>query len=89
VGTNPQDVTYAPDGRYVYTANVESGTVSVVDTQTRTVTANIPTDSPTSVAVLPNGRKAYVTNLKPVCHGLAPKLTSVIAGMAIGGGQCR
>jgi len=63
VGTNPQDVTYAPDGRYLYTANVASGTVSVVDTETRTVTAEIPTDSPTSVAVLPNGRKAYVTNL--------------------------
>ena len=63
VGTNPQDVTYSPDGRYVYTANVDSNTVSVVDTETRTVTATIPTDSPTSIAVLPNGRAAYVTNL--------------------------
>ena len=63
VGTNPQDVTYAPDGRYVYTADVLSNTVSVVDTETRTVTASIPTDSPTSVAVAPNGLKAYVTNL--------------------------
>ena len=43
--------------------NVDAGTVSVVDTESRTVTATIPTDSPTSVGVLPNGRKAYVTNL--------------------------
>ena len=47
----------------MYTANVDAGTVSVVDTESRTVTANIPTDSPTSIGVLPNGRKAYVTNL--------------------------
>jgi len=63
VGTNPQDVSYAADGRYLYTADVQSNTVTVVDTETRTKTASIPTDSPTSVAVLPNGRKAYVTNL--------------------------
>jgi YVTN family beta-propeller protein len=63
VGTNPQDVSYAADGRYVYTADVQSNSVTVVDTETRTKTASIPTDSPTSVAVLPNGRKAYVTNL--------------------------
>lgn len=63
VGKNPQDLTFAPDGRYLYTANVDADTVSVIDTESRTVTANVPTDSPTSVAVLPNVRKAYVTNL--------------------------
>jgi len=42
---------------------VDAGTVSVVDTESRVVTATIPTDSPTSIGVLPNGRKAYVTNL--------------------------
>jgi serine/threonine-protein kinase len=35
----------------------------VIDAETRSVTANIPVDSPTSVGVLPNGRFAYVTNL--------------------------
>ena len=47
----------------MYTANVEGDTVSVIDAETRTVTATIPTDSPTSIGVLPNGRYAYVTNL--------------------------
>ena len=63
VGTNPQDISYSADGSYLYTANVEADTVSVIDAETRSVTANIPVDSPTSVGVLPNGRFAYVTNL--------------------------
>ena len=63
VGAGPQDVTYAPDGRHFYTANVDDGTVSVVDTTTGAVTARIPTGaSPTSVAVTPDGRRAFVTN---------------------------
>jgi YVTN family beta-propeller protein len=63
VGEGPQDVTYAPDGRHFYTANVNDGTVSVVDTETGAVTARIPTGtSPTSVAVTPDGRRAFVTN---------------------------
>jgi len=38
--------------------------VSVIDTSTNTVTATIPTgNGPSSVAVLPDGRRAYVTNL--------------------------
>ena len=45
-------------------ANVDDDTVSVIDAATMTVTATVPTgDAPTSVAVLPNGRAAYVTNL--------------------------
>jgi len=63
VGTNPQDVSYSADGKYLYTANVQSDTVSVIDAETYGITATIPTDSPTSVGVLPNGRYAYVTNL--------------------------
>jgi DNA-binding beta-propeller fold protein YncE len=36
----------------------------VIDTDTETVTATIPTGkSPTSIAVLPDGSAAYVSNL--------------------------
>jgi YVTN family beta-propeller protein len=64
VGDGPQDVTWAPDGRFAYVADVDADTVSVIDVATMTVTATVPTgDAPTSVAVLPNGREAYVTNL--------------------------
>ena len=42
-----------------------SDTVSVVDTTGNRVTASIPTgDGPTSVSVLPDGRQAFVTNLR-------------------------
>ncbi|WP_214408125.1 beta-propeller fold lactonase family protein, partial [Pseudonocardia lacus] len=62
VGRTPQDVGFAPDGRYLYTADVEADTVSVVDMATRAVTATIPVcDGPTSVAAHPSGRVAYVT----------------------------
>jgi YVTN family beta-propeller protein len=63
VGTHPQDIEYSADGGYVYTANVDANSVSVVDVAHRTVTATIPTTQPTSIAVAPDGRKAYVTNL--------------------------
>ena len=65
VGDGPQDVTWAPDGRFAYVANVDADTVSVIDAATMTVTATVLTgDAPTSVAVLPDGRAAYVSNLQ-------------------------
>lgn len=64
VGTHPQDVEYSADGAYVYTADVDGNSVSVVDKATREVRASIPTTSPTSIAVTPDGRRAYVTNLE-------------------------
>ncbi len=63
VGNHPQDIEYSADGGYVYTANVDGNSVSVIDAGTRTVTATIPTATPTSIAVTPDGRRAYVTNL--------------------------
>jgi YVTN family beta-propeller protein len=51
VGTNPQDITWAPDGRFAYTINVNDNSVSVINAQTKTVTGSIPTgDSPISIA---------------------------------------
>jgi serine/threonine-protein kinase len=56
-------VVYAPDGRHLFTANSGDGTVSVVDTATNAVTARIRTGAgPTSIAVLPDGRRAVVTD---------------------------
>ncbi|MFD1524325.1 hypothetical protein [Pseudonocardia yunnanensis] len=64
VGQRPQDIAYAPDGRYMYTANVDGDTVSVVDTTANQVTATIPVgDGPTSIVVRPDGTQAYVTTL--------------------------
>jgi serine/threonine-protein kinase len=64
VGLHPQDVTWAADGRRFYTADNQSGTMSVVDADTLAVTATVPTGpSPSSVGVSPDGSRAYVTDL--------------------------
>jgi YVTN family beta-propeller protein len=64
VGHGPQDVTWAPDGRFAYVACADADVVAVVDAATLSVTATLPVgDAPTSVAVQPSGQEAYVTNL--------------------------
>jgi YVTN family beta-propeller protein len=52
----------APPFAYV-TNRTSAGTVSVIDTATNTVVATVGVGSfPLSVAVTPNGQRAYVTN---------------------------
>jgi serine/threonine-protein kinase len=54
----------AADGKHAYIATVDDNAVQVLDTNTFEITATVPTGrSPTSVAVGPDGRQAYVTNL--------------------------
>jgi YVTN family beta-propeller protein len=63
VGTDPSGVAVTPDGKRVYVANRESGTVSVIHTATNTVAKTIPVGIfPNSVAVTPDGTKVYVVN---------------------------
>jgi YVTN family beta-propeller protein len=64
VGQHPQDIAWAPDGRFAYVVNEGSNSVTVINARTNQVTATIPTGAnPTSIAVLPNGRQAFVSNL--------------------------
>jgi YVTN family beta-propeller protein len=63
VGKEPLDVRYSPDGRYLFTVNNLSNTVTVIDTADYRVIDQIQTGkAPTSISILPNGRQAYVTN---------------------------
>ncbi len=63
VGRNPLDIAYSPDGRYLFTANSEDNTVTVIDAADNRVIGEVLTGkSPTSISVLPNGRQAYVTD---------------------------
>lgn len=63
VGTNPQCVAVAPDGRHAYVTNNGSNAVSVIDTANNHVTATVPVGhGPWVVVVVPDGRHAYVTN---------------------------
>lgn len=70
VGILPDGVAVSPDGHYVYVANggpinqlpiPNQGSVSVIDTVTKTVTSTIPIRaSPSHITVSPNGRHVYV-----------------------------
>ncbi len=63
-GQGPQDVSWAPDGRRLYTADVHSDLVSVIDPDAGVVTAwPSPGDGPVSVAAAPDGVTAYVATL--------------------------
>ncbi|MBU0664416.1 MAG: CxxxxCH/CxxCH domain-containing protein [Proteobacteria bacterium] len=63
VGNNPKGVAATPNGKYIYVANYDDNTVSVVARATQTVVATVPSgNGPTGVDVTPNGAYVYVTN---------------------------
>ncbi|WP_170323648.1 protein kinase domain-containing protein [Cryptosporangium phraense] len=62
VGRGPQGIAFAPDNRFVYVANSDSRTVSVVDTEELGQVATIPTrDQPQYLAINRDGTKLYVS----------------------------
>ena len=61
LGNKPKFLAISPDGKQAYVPNVNSGTVSVIDTKTKTVTKSIAIGtSAEAVAFTPDGRTAYV-----------------------------
>ena len=61
VGSIPWGVTI--NGQFAYVANVNNGTVSVIDTANNTVVKTITVGaSPRFIAITPDGKFAYVTN---------------------------
>lgn len=72
-GASPLSVAVAPNGAKAYVSTIgyddysgtSIGALSVIDTVTNTVSANIdlPTAIPFTVAVTPNGARAYVTGM--------------------------
>jgi serine/threonine-protein kinase len=62
VGTHPDGVAVAPDGRRAYVTNNDAGSVSMIDTATNIVTATIPVGRPIGVAATPGSRYLYVAN---------------------------
>jgi YVTN family beta-propeller protein len=65
VGKEPQYVTFSADGRLAYVVNDGANTVSVINLDTHQNTnATVTTGLfPTSLAVLPDGSKGYVSNV--------------------------
>ena len=65
VGAQPWHPTYSPDGSRIYVPNKQGNTVSVVDTEQRTVTHTIEHDAfaePHGTALSADGRYLYVSN---------------------------
>jgi len=59
-----ESMAVTPNGNYVYVANSDNQSVSVISTATDTVISTIPVgvgERPTAVAITPNGEYAYVT----------------------------
>ncbi len=64
VGKSPIDVAVNPSSSLVYVTNIESGTVSVIDGITNTVSSTIKVGSiPYAIAVNPETNMTYVTDL--------------------------
>ena len=73
VGLHPNDIIASPDHSFVYVANGNSDTVSVISTKTDTVVETISVrlnknanpyfgDTPNGLALSPNGKRLYVAN---------------------------
>lgn len=62
VGETPTGVAVTPNGAFVYVANLNNDTVSVIRASDWSPVASIPVKSPAKVAITPDGAFAYVTN---------------------------
>lgn len=91
VAAASQDATFTViilNGSAAYVANSGDGTVSVLDTVTKTVTQTITVGTtPTGVALTPDGTRAYVTNKGSNNVSVIDAVTNtVIATVAVGTG---
>jgi YVTN family beta-propeller protein len=96
VGSSPNYAFYDPALQRVYVTNTGSGDISVIDANStsptflQVIALSIPTGAgPTSIAVLPDGSKAYVANsgiaapwAPGKCGGAAPGTVSVINALS-------
>jgi YVTN family beta-propeller protein len=67
VGNFPEDIAFSSDGSQAFVTNSSDGTVSVIDTATRTVTqtislASIPMTFPFGIVASKNDKKVFVTS---------------------------
>ncbi|MEU3202555.1 hypothetical protein ABZ702_01470 [Streptomyces cyaneofuscatus] len=66
LGVHPWDLAVSPDGSTVYATHRYEGTVSVVSTETGTITDTIADlYLPWAVVVSPDGAQIYVAHLAP------------------------
>lgn len=84
VGVGPNGVAVSPDSSRVYVVNQYSGTVSVIDAATRTVSATVRVGSmPLGVAVNPAGTRVYVTNRDSNSVSVIDTATNVVTDTVV------
>jgi YVTN family beta-propeller protein len=63
VGQFPQNITFTPDGKTAYVANLKSNSVTAIRTLDNKVVGDIPIGAPAKkIAITPDGKTAYVTS---------------------------
>jgi YVTN family beta-propeller protein len=84
---HPYALAASPDGERVYVPNHDSGGVSVIDTRTNTITADIPVaPMPHWVAFTPSGRFVYVANhMAGLVTVIDTQSNQVVATVSVGG----
>jgi YVTN family beta-propeller protein len=80
VGTAPVGIAVSPNGNQLYVASYTSGTVAVIDTQTKTIVGSpiAVGPNPWGVAVSPDGSLAYVSNGNNTITVLNTKTNTVL-----------
>jgi len=88
VGSFPVGIAITPNGAFAYVANLNSNSVSVINTATNTVTATIMAGTgPYGLAITPDGAFAYVTNLNSNDVSVISTATNtVVATVPVGSG---
>jgi YVTN family beta-propeller protein len=89
--TYPYSLALTPDARYLYVVDESCGTgppiqgsVSVVDTLNNSVVATIPAGTcPTSIAITPDGTRAYVTNYDETVPVIDTSANAVLTNLTI------
>ena len=57
VGERPQGMAFSPDNRRLYVTNLNSDSISIIDTQSKTRIGEIPTGKgPVRIRVTPDGK---------------------------------
>ena len=90
MGFAPEGIAFTPDGKLAYVTN-QGGSVSVIDTATKTVIATIPTGAlAINVSITLDGKFAYVTVASaggPV-EIINVATNQIVGSIPFGGGRC-
>ena len=71
VGKAPNGVALTPDNRLLLATVYDENRVAFIDTSTQSLIATVPVPKPHTIAISPDGKRAYVTVQEPGHFGLA------------------